>query len=89
MSRHKAITDRILGHLRCVPECELEELVLSCPELTWHDVLLELIRLNQTGEVELKSNGRGIYDIRLCASGQHAQHTREIGHAPMRAKHRS
>jgi hypothetical protein len=89
MSRHKAITDRILEQLRCSPECELEELVYSCPEFTWHETLLELVRLNRTGEVELKSNGRGIYNIRLCFSGQHDYHTqREVGHNPMRAKRR-
>ena len=89
MSRHKAITDRILEQLRCSPESELEELVYSCPEFTWHETLLELVRLNRTGEVELKSNGRGIYNIRLCFSGQHDYHTqREVGHNPKRAKRR-
>jgi hypothetical protein len=71
MSRHKAMTDRILEQLRCAPKCELEELVCRCPEFTWHETLLELVRLNRTGQVELTSNGRGIYNIRLCSSGQH------------------
>ena len=89
MSRHKAITDRILEQLRCAPECELDELVYSCPEFTWHETLLELVRLNRTGEVELKSNGRGIYNIRLRFLGQHDYHTqREVGHNPTRAKRR-
>lgn len=89
MSQHKAITDRILEQLQCSPKCELEELVCSCPEFTWHETLLELVRLNRTGQVELKSNGRGIYNIRLCSSGQHDYHThREVGCGPTRAKHR-
>lgn len=89
MSRHKAITDRILEQLRCSPQCELEELVYSCPEFTWHETLLELVHLNRTGKVELKSNGRGIYNIRLCFSGQHDYRTqREVGHDPTRAKRR-
>lgn len=71
MSRHKAMTDRILEQLRGAPKCELEELVCRCPEFTWHETLFELVRLNRTGQVELKSNGRGIYNIRLCSSGQH------------------
>jgi hypothetical protein len=71
MSQHKAMTDRILEQLRGSPKCELEELVCRCPEFTWHETLLELVRLNRTGQVELKSNGRGIYNIRLCSSGQH------------------
>jgi hypothetical protein len=90
MSQHKAITDRILEQLRCAPECELEELVYSCPEFTSHETLLELVRLNRTGEMKLKSNGRGIYHIRLCSSGQHDYHThREVGRDPTRAKRRA
>ncbi len=89
MSRHKAITDRILEQLRCAPECELEQLVCSCPEFTWHETLLELVRLNRTGEVELLSNGRGIYNIRLCFSGQQDYHTRrQVGRDSTRAKRR-
>ena len=90
MSQHKAITDRILGQLQCSPKCELEELVCSCPEFTWHETLLELVRLNRTGQVELKSNGRGIYNIRLCSSGQHPYHAhREVGRGLTRARRRS
>lgn len=70
MAQHKALTNRILGQLRCVPECELEELVFRCPEFTWHETLLELVRMNRTGQVELKANGKGIYRIRLCSAGQ-------------------
>ena len=72
MSQHKGMTGRILEVLRSYPECELEELVFSCPEFTWHETLLELIRLNRTGQVVLKTNGRGIYHVRLCSPGQHA-----------------
>ena len=46
MVHHKAMTHRILEVLRRYPECELEELVFSCPEFTWHETLQELIRLN-------------------------------------------
>ena len=71
MLHHKALTARILKLLQKYPECELEELVFSCPELTWHETLQELIRLNRTGQVELQANGRGIYYIKLCSSGEH------------------
>jgi hypothetical protein len=50
MSPHTAITKRVLRHLRRFPECEVEELVFSCREFTWHDTLVELVRLNQRGE---------------------------------------
>ena len=85
MSRQKVLTDRILGHLRDSLECELEELVVSCPGFTWNEIFLDLIRLSRTEQVELKSNGRGIYHIRLCSSGQHGQHThRGVRHDPPR-----
>ena len=89
MAQHKALTNRILEELRCSPECELEELVFRCPEFTWHETFLELIHLNQTGQVELQAYGRGIYNIRLCSPGQDDQHTpRGVGHDPTRAKRR-
>lgn len=87
MSQHKAITDRILEQLRSSPKCELEELVYNCPEFTWHETLLELVRLNRTRQVELKTNGMGIYYIKLCSLGQHASHTpRGVRQDPARVK---
>ena len=68
MSPHTAITKRVLKQLRRSPECELEELVFSCREFTWHDTLLELVRLNQAGQVEMS---KGTYNLRLCFPRQH------------------
>ena len=59
MSRHMRITDRILTHLRRFPECELEELVFSCREFTWHDTLIELVRMNRNGKVGMRTYSRG------------------------------
>lgn len=67
MSTHPAIANRILKQLRRSPECEVEELVFSCKEFTWHDTLLELVRLNRRGQVEMKTYRRGICKIRLCS----------------------
>jgi hypothetical protein len=67
MSIHPAITNRILKQLRRSPECEVEELVFSCKEFTWHDTLLELVRLNRRGQVEMKTYRTGICKIRLCS----------------------
>ena len=69
MSPHTTLTNRILKQLRRSPECELEELVFSCREFTWHDTLVELIRLNRRGRVEMKTSGTGICNVRLCSSG--------------------
>ena len=67
MSTHPTITNRILKQLRRSPECELEELVFSCKEFTWHDTLLELIRLNRRGQVEMKTYRTGICNVKLCS----------------------
>ena len=72
---HPTITNRILKRLRRSPECELEELVFSCKEFTWHDTLLELVRLNRRGQVEMKTSRTGICKIRLCSRDQHDVHT--------------
>jgi len=63
MSPYNAITKRVLKELRRSPECELEELVFSCREFTWHDTLIELVRLNQAGRVEMS---KGTHNLRLC-----------------------
>jgi hypothetical protein len=71
MSPYTAITKRVLKQLRRFPECELEELVFSCREFTWHDTLVELIRLNQAGRVEMKTYNKGTYNLRLCFPREH------------------
>jgi hypothetical protein len=75
MSPHTTITNRILKQLRLSCECELEELVFRCREFTWHDTLVELVRLSRAGQVEMKTYGRGIDKVRLCSSGQLDLHT--------------
>ena len=71
LSPYTDITKRVLKQLRRSPECELEELVFSCSEFTWHDTLIELVRLNQAGRVEMKTNSNGTYNLRLCSPRQH------------------
>ena len=65
MSPPTAITKRVLKQLCRSPECELEELVFSCREFTWHDTLIELVRLNQAG-VEM-SKGTSEHQA-ICSS---------------------
>ncbi len=68
MSPYTAITKRVIEQLRRSPECELEELVFSCRKFTWHDTLIELVRLNQAGRVEMS---KGTHNLRLCFPRQH------------------
>jgi hypothetical protein len=64
MLQHTRITDRILTQIQCTPDCELEALVSSLPELTWHDIFLEVDRLSRTGQVRL-TRGTGTTSLRL------------------------
>jgi hypothetical protein len=62
------IADRLLEEVRRSPDCELDALVQSLPDLTWEDVLLEVHRLSSTGQLQLTSWGAGIYTVRLTSA---------------------
>jgi hypothetical protein len=64
MLQHTRITDRILTQIRCTPDCALEALVSSLPELTWQDIFLEVDRLSRTGQMRL-TRGTGTTSLRL------------------------
>ncbi len=59
------VTDRILDAVDSAPGCQLDDLVLRVPELTWHQVLLEVARLSRTGQVRVTAMGEGTYTIWL------------------------
>jgi hypothetical protein len=65
MLQQETITDRILGAVHCAPGCQLDDLVLSVPELTWNQVFLEVDRLSRTGQVRVTALGKGTYTIWL------------------------
>ncbi len=65
MSQLGTVTERILDAVHSAPDCELDDLVLSLPELTWNQVFLEVDRLSRTGQVRVTALGEGTYVIRL------------------------
>jgi hypothetical protein len=65
MSQLGTVTDRILDAVHCAPGYQLDELVLSVPELTWNQVFLEVDRLSRTGQVRITAMGEGTYTIWL------------------------
>jgi len=67
VSEPRPITERILEEVRRAPDCELDALVLSLPDVTWQDVLLEVHRLSATGQVQLSPWGAGIYTVRVTS----------------------
>ena len=65
MSQQVTLADRILDAVHRAPGCQLDELVLSVPELTWNQVFLEVDRLSRTGQVRMTAMGQGTYTIWL------------------------
>jgi hypothetical protein len=65
MSQLRTVADRILDAVHCAPGCQVDDLVLSLPELTWHQVLLEVARLSRTGQVRVTALRKGTYTIKL------------------------
>ena len=65
MSQLRTVADRILDAVHCAPGCQVDDLVLSLPELTWHQALLEVARLSRTGQVRVTAMGEGTYTIKL------------------------
>ena len=65
MSQLGALADRILDAVHRAPGCQLDELMLNVPELTWNQVFLEVDRLSRTGQVRMTAMGKGTYTIWL------------------------
>ena len=65
MSQLGTVTDRILDAVHAAPGCQLDDLVLKLPELTWNQVFFEVDRLSRTGQVRITARGEGTYAIRL------------------------
>jgi hypothetical protein len=65
MSQLGTVTDRILDAVHCAPGCQLDDLVLRLPELTWNQVFLEVDRLSRTRQVWVMAMGEGTYAISL------------------------
>ena len=59
------VVDRILEAVRCAPGCELDDLELRLPDLTWNQVFLAIDRLSRTGQVRMTAMGKGTYTIWL------------------------
>jgi len=64
MSQLGTVADRIPDAVHRAPGCQLDELMLSVPELTWNQVFLEVDRLSRTGQVRITAMGKGTYAIR-------------------------
>jgi len=59
VERHEDIRYRIVDFVVRLPECELEDIVHECADLTWNQVFLEVDRLSRLGLVVLRQKGPG------------------------------
>ena len=65
MGKHKTVKGRIVEAVRNAPGCHLEEVVMSCPQVRWNDIFVEVGRLNRTGELLVTSADDGGYILDL------------------------
>ena len=70
MSQQEIVSNQILEAVRCAPGCEVDDLVLNLPGLTWNQVFLEIDRLSRTGQVRVTSMDGGTYAVKLRTKGE-------------------
>jgi len=75
MSKHRSLADQILEIVRCEPQCDLDELILSCRDFPWYDVLRELAWLQRAGKVTIISRD-GDYTVRPSSQTQETRRVR-------------
>jgi hypothetical protein len=70
MLQQSTVADRIIKAVRHAPGCQLDDMALSLPDITWNQVFLEVDRLSQMGRVRVQSKGEGIYTLTLPNKGK-------------------
>lgn len=66
MARKATTTEVILDALAVAGrECSFEELMSTCPGLTWNQIFLEVDRLTRDNLVQLSHDKHGVYCVRL------------------------
>jgi hypothetical protein len=70
-----SVAARIIEVLRGAPVCDLDDLELRLPDLTWNQVFLEVDHLSRTGQVRVTPKGRGVYTVRLPNKESHSEAT--------------
>ena len=84
MLQLETVVDRILEAVRLAPACQLDDLVLSLPGLTWNQVFLEVDHLSRTGQVWVTAKGQGVYTVRLPTKESHGRPKQPPRHSPLR-----
>ncbi len=65
MGKHKTVEGQIVEVVRSAPGCHLEDVVMSCPRVSWNEVFAEVDRLSRTGKLLVTSADQGGYVLDL------------------------
>ncbi len=59
------VQSQILEAVQRAPGCLLDNLIESCPDLTWNQVFIEVDALSRAGQLQLTWLGHGDYSLML------------------------
>jgi len=60
MLQQRPLGDQILNVVRAHPDCTLDELILNLSRASWVEVLLEVDRMSQSGQLRLTKRNPGL-----------------------------
>jgi hypothetical protein len=60
MTHKEPAAAQILEAVKIHPECALDELILSLPELSWFEIFHEVDRLSRSGHLQLSQSSLGL-----------------------------
>jgi hypothetical protein len=69
-TENRELSSQLFRIMRRKKECNTEKLVEECGSYPWEQVLLEVVRLNRTGELRVVYKQSGDHAIRLPLSSQ-------------------
>lgn len=61
------VSDRILEVMRTTPECSLDDLVRTCRDFSWQEVLLKVNHLSREGQLQVTLLSEKTFALRLLA----------------------
>jgi hypothetical protein len=63
MQQEMTVEDQVIDVVQRAHDCDLEEIMRQCSNLTWNQVFFAVDRLSRRGELILIPKGRGMYAV--------------------------
>jgi hypothetical protein len=63
MQQEMTVEDQVIDVVQRANDCDLEEIMRQCSNLTWNQVFFAVDRLSRRGELILIPKGRGMYTV--------------------------